>query len=110
MSTQVTSAEADRTLVLVCYILHLVGAVAGVTSIIGLVINYLKRGEPDGFFASHHSWMIRSFWWALLWVVIGGILTLVLVGWVILFVAWVWYLYRHVRGLLALINGAAMPR
>jgi len=95
---------------MVAYVLHLVGAVAGLTSIIGLIINYLKRGQNEDLFDSHHSWMIASFWWALLWVVIGFVTIFFLIGWVILFLAWIWYIYRHVRGLIALINGEAMPR
>ena len=110
MNVERTSIEGDRTLVLVSYVLHLVGAVAGVTSIVGLVINYVKRDRYDELFDSHHAWMIRSFWWALLWVVIGFITMVILVGWAILFVVWVWYIYRHVRGLINFLNGEAMPR
>ena len=109
MNTAGTSVEANRTLVFVAYVLHLVGAIAGVTSIIGLIINYMKRGQGGDAFDSHHSWMISSFWWGLLWVVIGLITILILVGWVILFLAWLWYIYRHVRGLIALVNGEEMP-
>ena len=54
--------------------------------------------------------MIRSFWWALLWGVIGIVTIIILIGWAILFVVWVWYIYRHVRGLIALTNGEPMPR
>jgi uncharacterized membrane protein len=110
MSVERTSVESDRTLVLVSYVLHLVGSIAGVTSIVGLIINYVKRSRYDDLFDSHHAWMISSFWWALLWVVIGCITVLILIGWVILFVAWVWYVYRHVRGLIAFLNGEPMPR
>lgn len=109
MNVERTSVESERTLVLVAYILHLVGAVAGVTSIVGLIFNYVRRshyGEP---FNSHHRWMIRSFWWALLWIVIGVITTFIVIGWVILCLAWLWYLYRHIRGLIALLNGEPMP-
>jgi uncharacterized membrane protein len=109
MNVERTSVEADRTLVLVSYVLHLVGSIAGVTSIIGLILNYLKRGQSGEVLDSHHRWMISSFWWALLWVVIGCILIFVLVGWVVLFVAWIWYIYRHVRGLIAFVNGERMP-
>ena len=31
-------------------------------------------------------------------------------GWAILFVTWLWYVYRHVRGLIALVNDEALPR
>jgi uncharacterized membrane protein len=110
MSTAGTSVEANRTLVFVAYVLHLVGAIAGVTSIVGLIINYVKRGQGDELFDSHHSWMIASFWWGLLWIVIGLITTLILIGWAILFLAWLWYIYRHVRGLIALVNGEELPR
>jgi uncharacterized membrane protein len=96
--------------VLVAYILHLVGAVAGITSIVGLIINYVNRDRHDEVLDTHHSWMIRSFWWALLWGLIGIVTIIILIGWVILFVVWVWYIYRHVRGLIALTNGEPMPR
>ncbi len=109
MSLERTSAEGDRTLVLVAYILHLVGAVAGLTSIVGLIVNYLRRDRYDEILASHHAWMIRSFWWALLWGVIGFITIVILVGWAILLFVWIWYIYRHVRGLIALVNGEPMP-
>ena len=99
-----TTEENERTVVLVAYVLHLVGAIAGVTSIVGLILNYVRR-DTSGIYRSHHDWMISSFWWALLWVIIGCITIFILVGWLILFAVWVWYLYRHVRGLIALLNG-----
>jgi uncharacterized membrane protein len=104
-----TSVESDRTLAVVAYVLHLVGAVAGLTSIVGLVINYVKRDDYDELFDSHHAWMIRSFWWALLWCVLGFVTIVILIGWAILFAVWLWYIYRHVRGLIALLNGEPMP-
>jgi len=110
MSIERSSVENDRTLAVVSYVLHLVGAVAGITSIVGLVLNYIKRDRYDELFDSHHAWMIRSFWWAVLWGVIGVITIVILVGWAILFVVWAWYIYRHVRGLIALLNGEPMPR
>lgn len=109
MNVERTTVEADRTLVLVSYVLHLVGAVAGITSIIGLVLNYLKRGHSGEVLDSHHTWMISSFWWALLGLIIGGILTLIFIGWAVLFIVWIWYIYRHVRGLIAFVNGERMP-
>jgi uncharacterized membrane protein len=109
MSIERPSAEPERTLVLVAYVLHLIGAVAGVTSLIGLIVNYVKRNGYDDCFATHHAWMIRSFWWAILWCVVGLVTTIVLIGWAILLVVWVWYVYRHVRGLIALLNGQPMP-
>ena len=110
MSIQRSSVESDRTLALVAYALHLFGAIAGIPSIVGLILNYVKRDRYDELFDSHHAWMIRSFWWALLWIVIGWITFVFLIGMVILCVAWIWYIYRHVRGLIAFLNGEPMPR
>ena len=109
MSVSRTSIESERTVVLVAYVLHLVGSIAGVTSIIGLILNYVRRDRYGSFFDSHHRWMIRSFWWAILWIVIGICTTFILIGWVILGLVWLWYVYRHVRGLIALANGEPMP-
>ena len=109
VSIERSTVEGDRTLAVVAYVLHLVGAVAGLTSLAGLVINYLKRDDYDELFDSHHAWMIRSFWWAVFWCVIGFVTTIILIGWAILFAVWVWYIYRHVRGLVALLNAEPMP-
>ncbi|MGH7827938.1 MAG: DUF4870 family protein [Candidatus Binatia bacterium] len=86
----------------------IVGAfVFGVPSIIAVVINYVKRGEARGtFLESHFRWQIRTFWFALLWCVIGGVLFVTLVGIplavAVFFAAGVWAIYRIARGWLAL--------
>ena len=54
--------------------------------------------------------MIRSFWWALLAISIGALMWwLVFLGALVCGVAWLWYVYRHVRGLVRLVNGQPMP-
>ena len=86
----------------------IVGAfVYGVPSIIAVVINYLKRGEArETFLESHFRWQIRTFWFALLWSVIGTMLFVTLVGIplavTIFFAAGLWAIYRVARGWLAL--------
>jgi uncharacterized membrane protein len=86
----------------------IVGAfVFGVPSLIAVVINYVKRQEARGtFLESHFRWQIRTFWFALLWCVLGGMLFISFIGiplaMVILLAAGVWAIYRIVRGWLAL--------
>jgi uncharacterized membrane protein len=86
----------------------IVGAfVFGVPSIIAVVMNYLKRGEASGtFLESHFRWQIRTFWFALLWCVIGTVLIATLIGiplaFMIFLAAGVWAIYRVARGWLAL--------
>jgi uncharacterized membrane protein len=110
MSIERSTVEGDRTLAVVAYALHLFGAVVGIPSIVGLIVNYVKRDGYDELFDSHHAWMIRSFWWVILWCVLGIVTFVIGVGIAILFLVWLWYVYRHVRGLIALINGEPMPR
>ena len=86
----------------------IVGAfVFGVPSIIAVVINYMKRGEAKGtFLESHFRWQIRTFWFALLWCVIGGMLFITIVGiplaLAVFFATGIWAIYRIARGWLAL--------
>jgi uncharacterized membrane protein len=92
----------------------IIGAfVFGVPSIIAVVINYLKSEEARGtFLASHFRWQIRTFWFALLWFVIGAMLFVSVVGvplaLAVLFADGIWAIYRIARGWLALRNGKPM--
>ncbi|MGH8321037.1 MAG: DUF4870 family protein [Gammaproteobacteria bacterium] len=98
---------------IVAYILHLLGAITGILSVVALIINYVKRGDDGVVMDSHHAWMIRTFWWAILWCILIGASSLVLVGfvigWIGFFIVWVWYIYRHIRGLIYLSEDRAMP-
>ena len=62
-----------------------VGAfVFGWTSIIAIIINYIKRDDVRGtFLESHFRWQASTFWWCVLWLVIGAVLYLLLVGFVL---------------------------
>ena len=84
--------------------------VFGVPSIVAVILNYAKRGEARGtFLESHFRWQIRTFWFTLLWCVIGGVLFATIVGTILaipLFVVvGLWVIYRVVRGWLALKDG-----
>ena len=94
-----------KTIVTVIYALQALGLLLPVVLpwIVGVVIDYVKREDARGtWLESHFRWQIRTFWWSLLWAVIGGILLIVLVGWLVLAVAGVWVLYRIVKGWLRL--------
>lgn len=85
------------------YILQALSFFFGLTAIVGVVINYVKKDEAVGtVYESHFDWQIRTFWWGLAWAVIGFILAFVLVGFAIMFVAWIWAIYRVVKGWLKL--------
>jgi uncharacterized membrane protein len=75
----------------------------GWPSIIAVIVNYVKRGATRGtFLDSHFGWQIRTFWYALLWVIVGGLIFVTVIGIPIAIVVWVvtglWVLYRILRG------------
>jgi uncharacterized membrane protein len=87
---------------------------SGWPSIIAVILNYVKRSDVRGtWLDSHFSWQIRTFWYALLWLALGGILFVTLVGIPAAIVLWlgtgIWVLYRIIRGWLALSSQKAMP-
>jgi len=109
MSVSSVNVQTDRAMVLVAYILHLIGSVTGLLSIAALILNYVRRDRYGDALASHHRFMIRTFWWTLAWLAIGWLTWFMFIGWALCVAAWCWYVYRHIRGLVALANGERMP-
>jgi uncharacterized membrane protein len=87
----------------------------GWPSLIAVILNYVKRGEARGtWLESHFRWQIRTFWFGLLWVALCVsfiIVTLgigVLVMWLPLAGVGLWFIYRIVRGWMALADRRPM--
>jgi uncharacterized membrane protein len=92
------------------YILYALSWFAGITAIAGVMIDYIKREEAVGtWLESHFRWQIRTFWFGLLWAVIGAITYLLLIGMAILFANFCWIIYRVIKGWLYLNDGKPMP-
>lgn len=86
----------------------------GTLSILVLIVNYIRRpGTLGTMVYSHHTWMIRSFWFYLLWMVLAVVLAVTLIGiplaWLVGAGAWLWMAYRIVRGFVDLNNNRSMP-
>ncbi|KCZ60098.1 DUF4870 family protein [Hyphomonas chukchiensis] len=90
------------------YILYLVGIVIGVTPIIGVIMAYIGKGQGDPVLESHYNNQINIFWKALLYSLIGAVLTMVLIGILILLATLVWYIVRCIKGMQALSAGQAI--
>ena len=91
----------DRTVMQVLYGLHtLAWFSAGAFAVIALILNYLRRSdEHDALYVDHHNYMIATFWWTLLWLVLTSPLWLLIMpGFIAYGVIWLWYLYRCIRG------------
>ncbi|MFW2178088.1 MULTISPECIES: DUF4870 family protein [unclassified Moraxella] len=107
---------------------------AGLTWIVPIVMNYLKRDEARGtWLYSHFDWQIKTFWYSIFFGVIGGVmlffglggilvgamadsngamggsLLLSVLGGVVLAFTLFWHLYRMARGWIALANRKPVP-
>ena len=88
---------------LITYILYLVGFVVGITGLIAIIMNYVKRNEMRGtWLESHVDWQIKTFWYSLIGYIVGFLLTAILIGYVIILVVFIWHVYRLIKGLIAL--------
>jgi len=93
-----------KNLTLVVYGLQVLSVFVGVTAIVGIIINYVKRDDAVGtLYESHFDWQIRTFWWGLAWSIVGFVLLFALgLGLIVWFVAGIWAIYRVVKGFLKL--------
>lgn len=107
---------------------------AGITWIIPIVMNYMKRDEArNTWLYSHFDWQIKTFWYSIFfWIIgvvmvvfatgglffgaafnsnntMGGSFIVGVLGGLIIVATLLWHLYRIVRGWIALSNGRAVP-
>lgn len=101
--------KSRRTLTLIIYALQGLSFVVGITSLVAIIMNYVKRDDMRGtWLDSHFRWQIRTFWYALLWMCVGFVLVWVGIGAIIIFANAVWVIYRIVRGILNLLDNKPM--
>lgn len=86
----------------IVYILYLIGLLVGITSIVGVVMAYIYKGDAPAWLKDHYRWQIRTFWIGVLYTLIGMLTSLILVGYLVLLFVLVWYIVRCVKGLQAL--------
>ncbi|MBV9318010.1 MAG: hypothetical protein JOZ34_11160 [Gammaproteobacteria bacterium] len=87
--------------------------VGGLPSLIAVIMNYARRSATRGtYLESHFRWQIRTFWYALLWLVVCGLLAVTIIGIPLALLGYaalaVWIIYRVARGWLALKDGRPM--
>ena len=95
-----------------------VAPLGGIVGLIGIIMAYVKRGDATGtWLASHYRWLIRTFWFSLLWGCIGAIifvlLAIVVIGIIIGAAIWIatalWVIYRIIRGYLLFKDSKPVP-
>lgn len=93
----------------IVYVLYLIGLVTGVTILVGVVMAYIYKDESPEWLRTHYEQQIRLFWIGLLYCVIAGILTAILIGLLLFLVIAVWWIIRCVKGLKHLDTRTAYP-
>lgn len=88
--------------------------IASLPSIAAVILNYWnQRAVRGSWLESHFRWQIRTFWFAVLWVVIAVLMGLTIVGLpfalAVLLIAGLWILYRIVRGWWVLTDRRPLP-
>lgn len=120
----------SKSLTLILYILYIVAIFSGgIFALVALVINYVKLDSVRGtIFESHFRWQIRTFWWYLIWTLLafvpylflfltmdnanafaGVAVSATIFCVVVLFISWVWIVYRAIRGIIALNDNQPVP-
>lgn len=99
-----------KTLTTVIYALYALALFAGIGAIVAIVLNYIKREDVQGtWLESHFRWQIGTFWWSVLWLVVGSLTWIILIGWLVWGVAAIWFIYRIAKGWLNLNDNKPLP-
>jgi len=118
MSADIMSEErlqATKNLTAIVYALQAVGFLLGITWVVAIIVNYVKKEDVKGtWLESHFRWQIRTFWYGALWVALCALFVVFTLGFG-LFVVWLplgivalWFIYRVARGWMALNDRKTM--
>ncbi|TMG82721.1 MAG: hypothetical protein E6H78_14070 [Betaproteobacteria bacterium] len=95
-----------------------IAPLGGIVGIVAIIMAHVKRADAAGtWLASHYRWLIRTFWFSILWGVLGAIifavLFIILIGIVIAYVIWlattIWVLYRLIKGYMLFKDSQPVP-
>ncbi|MCB2055994.1 MAG: hypothetical protein KDE35_17355 [Geminicoccaceae bacterium] len=101
--------RSGRSAAHITYALYAVSLFSGLPMFLGVIVAYVTRGGARPRYRDHLSYAISTFWWSLLWLVLGLLLWVVLIGYVFLALAWVYTAWRTVRGWLRLLDERRPP-
>lgn len=133
MGESMISESNERSLIRYNHITYLLYAIsfftAGLLWIVPIVMNYLRRRDAEGtWLATHFDWQIKTFWYSIVFVVIGTVLIIIGVGGLglglsfehsgmsigssamamfgafLILASIIWHLYRIVKGWIALAD------
>lgn len=118
-------SHEDRTVPAIIYALYFfTGVMFGLPALVGVILAYANLGNAGPMVRTHLIFQIRTVWIGAAWAAIGGLMMmvgaplsliligipLVLLGYAVLCLIYVWVLARCVAGGIYLSQGAVYPR
>ena len=101
--------ESNLNITTLVYALQAMSFIFVITFIVAVIINYVKKDDVKGtWLESHFRWQIRTFWYGLLWSILGGITFVLIIGYFILIAVAIWLIYRITKGWLRLLDKKPM--
>ena len=104
-----TPFSDERQMAMIVYIAYLAALAFPPLAIVGLVLAYVNRDAAPDWLKSHYTFQIRTFWIGLLFWVVSIVLFWVLIGFVLIFGAYAWFIVRCALGLNRLLKREAYP-
>lgn len=86
------------------YILNFISIVLPFCSLLAVVFAYVFENDARGYLKSHFRYLIRSFWIGALYYAVAAILCFVLIGFVLIFFWYVWWIIRNAKGFKDYLN------
>jgi len=102
--------DRSRSAAMLVYILMLLAPLfGGVTAVIGVILAYVYRDDCPEWLAGHFLLQIRTFWIGFLYFGISVITMIILIGKLLILLAFIWYMVRIIRGIRALNHQRPYP-
>ncbi|MFN2348563.1 MAG: DUF4870 family protein [Thioalkalivibrio sp.] len=93
---------------MIVYVLYILGFFVGLTALVGVIMAHIKIGEAGPAARSHYQYQIRTFWFGLLYMIAGALLSVIGIGYLILLWWGIWTLVRCIKGILRVLDNRAM--
>lgn len=108
--TLTTHNSSAKTHALVAYFLMVLGLFTAIPILVGAIWAMVKKKSArNTIYHSHYVNATRIFWWSLFWCVVGWVLLTVGIGLLVLGAAWLWVLYRLIKGLASITSDEIYP-
>lgn len=100
LETTVTITKKLRWQLALAYLFLLISPMTlGITGLLSLIICSLNHQRAEGgVFATHGSWIMRSYFFSWLWFILGIATMPIALGYGILVVNFLWFYYRVIHG------------